>query len=106
MANMDTAAKRYSTVGIDLPWPALLPIPTGTVDAAARLALLRKYSGFAVAATGPAYGADDLTTDVSFYLRTLLPGDQTTEFRQYADGVRATTNEVDLNTAMWLDLNF
>lgn len=58
------------------------------------------------ASAGPAYGTDDLTTAVCFYLPTLLPGDQTTEFRQYADSVRGTTNEDDLNTAMWLDLNF
>ena len=58
-------------------------------------------------APGPAYGTDDLTTDVSFYLATLLPGDQTTEFRQYVDGVRATTGtRNDINSEIWLDLNF
>lgn len=50
------------------------------------------------------YGIDDLTTMVSFHLETLLPGDQTVDLRTYANAVRGTTGENDLNTAMWVDL--
>ncbi len=105
MANFDTQAKRFSGIGLDLPWPAMLPAPTGTVDAGERQAFLRKYAGILFGVTS-GYGTDDLTTDVSFYLRTLLPGDQSDDLRRYADVVRGTTGEDDLNTAMWVDLNF
>ena len=50
------------------------------------------------------YDTADLTTAVSFHLETLLPGDQTVDFRTYANTVRATENEDDLNTAMWTNL--
>ena len=106
MADFDTAVKRYSGFGIDLPWPVMLIEPSGAIGSAQRLALLRKYAGFPFVG-GIAYGTSDLETDVAFYLRTLLPGEQTDDFVSYINGVRASTGETDdLNTAMWIDLNF
>jgi hypothetical protein len=47
----------------------------------------------------------DLTTEVIAKLDSLLPGDQTTEFDAYCDGVRGPALSLDdLNTALWLDL--
>jgi hypothetical protein len=47
----------------------------------------------------------DLTTEVIDKLDSLLPGDQTTEFDAYCDGVRSVAGSLDdLNTALWLDL--
>ena len=105
MADFDSAAKRYSGVGLDLPWPGLLPIPSGAIGAGPRQHFLRKYAGilFAVAS---GYGLDDLTTILQLHLRTLLPGEQSDDLRTYADGVRGSTGEDDLNTAIWVDLNF
>lgn len=45
---VDTAAKRYSLVGLAAPVPSLLPIPDGTVEAADRAHLLWLYSGIAL----------------------------------------------------------
>lgn len=103
---IDTAAKRFSMLGIDLPMPLALPVPSGAITTA-RPHWLRKYLGIAwTAIVGPNYGTEDLTTAVSFYLPTLLPGDQTSEFRAYADGVRNSTGITDdLNTAIDVDLN-
>jgi hypothetical protein len=70
------------------------------------MSLLLLFGGVGTPATGPAYGTDDLTTAVSFYLPTLMPGDQTTEFRAYCDTVRDDVGiDDDLNTAIDVDLN-
>jgi hypothetical protein len=70
------------------------------------VSLLLLFGGAGTPAAGPAYGTDDLTTAVCFYLPTLLPGDQTTEFRSYANAVRGVTGITDdLNTAIDVDLN-
>ncbi len=45
MANFDTQAKRFSGMGIDLPWSMILPKPTGTVTQAEQQSLVRKYAG-------------------------------------------------------------
>ena len=45
MADMDTASKRYSILGIDLPFPRLFPIPDGTISATDRQWFIGKYSG-------------------------------------------------------------
>jgi hypothetical protein len=42
---MDTPTKRFSMVGVDAPWPLALMPPSGTIGAAPRQALLRKYAG-------------------------------------------------------------
>jgi hypothetical protein len=105
MADADSAQKRFSIVGLDAPWPAFLPVATGTVTQAERQHFLRKYSGILFGgSTG--YGLDDLTTILSFHLATLLPGEQSDDLRTYANAVRGTTGEDDLNTAIWVDLNF
>jgi hypothetical protein len=106
VANFDSAPKRYSGLGIDLPWPLMLPAPDGTISATDRQHWVRKYVGVAWSVAS-GYGIDDLTTCVAFHLRTLLPGEQSDEYRTYLNGVRGSTGELDdLNTAQWVDLNF
>jgi hypothetical protein len=109
MADMDTAAKRYSIVGIDLSWPIFLPIPDGAIGAADRQHLLHKYSGiaFSGAPAGPAYGLDDNTTMMSLYIADTLfaqAGYLNEDVRDYFDDVRGTTGNNDLNSAVWTDL--
>ena len=108
MANFDTAKKRYSGFGLDLPWPVMLPAPTGTIDAAERQKFLRKYAGIAfTSVAGPAYGLTDNTTMMSLYIKdTLLalPGHLNEDVRDYYDGVTGTTGNHDLNSAVWTDL--
>lgn len=43
----DTAAKRYSAMVLGDPWRPVAPLPTGTVDAAERAAILGLYAGIA-----------------------------------------------------------
>lgn len=108
MANFDTAQKRYSGVGWDLPWPTFLPIPDGTLNAADRSHLLRKYAGISWSATaGPAYGVDDLTTMVSLYFTDTLyaqAGYLNEDYRFYLDDLRQTVDRNDLNSEQWVDL--
>lgn len=42
---IDTAAKRSSAITPSLPWRGVLPIASGTIDAAERQAAARLYSG-------------------------------------------------------------
>jgi hypothetical protein len=56
--------------------------------------------------SGQAYGTEDLTTSLAFYMRTLFPGDQSNDLRVYADDVRGVTGNEDTNSAMFVDLNF
>ena len=56
MADFDTAAKRFSGMGL-LAWdPPLLPIPDGTVGQVDWYHLLDLYSGLAVAVTAGGRG--------------------------------------------------
>lgn len=41
----DTARKRLSAMDLMAPWRRVLPLPSGTVDAAARAVLLLLYAG-------------------------------------------------------------
>jgi hypothetical protein len=48
---------------------------------------------------------EDLTTLLVTHLRTLLPGDQTTDLDAYLETVRQLNNSLDdINTAIALDL--
>ena len=47
---VDTATKRYSMLGIDLPFVRLYPVPDGTVSATDRQQFVWKYSGIAFGA--------------------------------------------------------
>jgi hypothetical protein len=56
---------------------------------------------------GPAYGLDDNTTMMAFYIAdTLLalPGHLNEDVRSYYDDVTGTTGNSDLNSAVWTDL--
>jgi len=55
MPDMDTAAKRYSILGIDLPFPRLFPIPDGTIDAQDRQWFIGKYQGIAFSGGGSVF---------------------------------------------------
>lgn len=45
MADLDSAAKRYSMLGIDMQFPTLMIIPDGTISQNDRQAFLKKYQG-------------------------------------------------------------
>jgi len=102
MANFDTITKRYSGIGLDLPWNAMLWPPVTVVS---RQHALRKYAGIFFQ-TQSGYGLDDLTTVVAFHLATLLPGEQTADLQGSITTARQNTGEEDNNTALWVDLNF
>lgn len=53
---IDTAFKRASAINLGCPWRAVLPVPSGTVDQAARQAAALLYSGILAFAT-PVYDA-------------------------------------------------
>jgi hypothetical protein len=46
---VDTAAKRYSLIGLASPAPRLLPIPDGAIEATGRAMLLFLYAGITLA---------------------------------------------------------
>lgn len=50
MADLDTAAKRYSMLGLDIPFPKLFPIPDGTISQPDRQHFIGKYQGIAFSA--------------------------------------------------------
>ena len=49
---IDTAQKRFSIMHLSMPWRGPAVVPTGTVDAAERVAFLNYYSGIALAPPG------------------------------------------------------
>ena len=51
MANLDTAAKRFSGINVMMPWRGIASIPDGTIAAGDRQALAYLYSG--ILATTP-----------------------------------------------------
>lgn len=51
---IDTAAKRFSMMDMDGPTTPGLPLPSGSIDAAARQTFLWLYSGLVSAAAGAA----------------------------------------------------
>ena len=71
------------------------------------LLILFAGAGVGVPPSGPAYGIDDNTTMMSFYIAdTLLalPGHLNEDVRDYYDSVTGTTGNNDLNSAVWTDL--
>lgn len=47
---IDTATKRYSVIGFDLPFVRMFPVPDGTISATDRQGWLWKYTGIAFSA--------------------------------------------------------
>jgi len=45
---VDTASKRYSIVGLGIPWRGLMPEPDGTIGTADRAHFLTLYAGIAL----------------------------------------------------------
>lgn len=59
MADLDTAAKRFSGINVGLPWRGMGAFPSGTIGAAARAAVAFLYSGIALTDAVPVVPPSD-----------------------------------------------
>jgi hypothetical protein len=71
MADLDTASKRTSSVGLLLGWLLAPPIPDGTLGAGDRQHVAWSYSGIAAAAGTVLAFILDMNTRMLVYLRDL-----------------------------------